>query len=116
MGELAIHCLIMTLGVLLSSISQVMLKKSAEKHYENRIREYLNPFVIIAYGLFFCTTLISVFSLKVVPLSMAPIIESIGYIFVAVLGYIFLKERMTRKQVIGMGLIIAGIVVYSLKF
>lgn len=116
MSELAIYCLIMTIGVLITSVSQIMLKKSAEKQYENKIREYLNPLVIIAYVLFFLTTLISVYSLKVVPLSMSPIIESVGYIFVAVLSYIFLKEKMTRKQVIGMVLIIAGIVVYSLNF
>ena len=93
-----------------------MLKKSAEKQYESKLKEYLNPLVIIAYILFFGTTFISMYALKVVPLSMAPILEASGYIFVAVLSYIFLKEKLTKKQLIGMALILAGIVVYSLKF
>lgn len=116
MSELTIYSLIMVLSALISAVSQIMLKKSAKKQYPSKLREYLNPLVIIAYGLFVGTTLISMYALKVVPLSMSPILEASGYIFVAVLSYIFLKEKMTRKQLVGMFLILAGIVVYSLKF
>lgn len=116
MGELLIYSAIMLTGVMVSSVSQIMLKKSAQKQYPSKLREYLNPLVIIAYGMFFGSTLISMYALKVVPLSMSPILESAGYIFVAVLSFFFLKEKMTRKQLIGMALIIIGIVVYSLKF
>ena len=56
------------------------------------------------------------YALKVVPLSMSPILEASGYIFVAILSFIFLKEKMTKKQLLGMALILIGIVVYSLKF
>ena len=115
MSELAIYSLILVSGALVASISQIMLKKSAEKEYPSKLKEYLNPLVIIAYILFFGTTFISMYALKVVPLSMAPILEASGYIFVAILSYIFLKERMTKKQLIGMALIILGIVIYSLK-
>ena len=116
MSELAIYSLIMVFGSLIASISQIMLKKSAQNQYPNKLKEYLNPLVIIAYVLFFGTTFISMYALKVVPLSMGPILEASGYIFVAVFSYIFLKERMTKKQLFGMALIIIGIVFYSLKF
>ena len=33
-------------SVLISSVSQILLKKSADKTYDSRIREYLNPLVI----------------------------------------------------------------------
>ncbi len=105
----------MLISVLISSVSQIMLKKSAEKTYPSKRKEYLNPLVITAYVLFFGTTFISLYALKVVPLSMAPVLEASGYIFVAVLSFIFLKEKLTRKQLIGMALIIIGIVVYSLE-
>ena len=39
---------LLLLGVFLSAISQVMLKKAALRQYPNKIREYLNPRVIIA--------------------------------------------------------------------
>lgn len=116
MSELALYSLIMVSGSLIAAFSQIMLKKSAEKQYESKLKEYLNPLVIIAYILFFGTTFISMYALKVVPLSMAPILEASGYIFVAVLSYIFLKEKLTKKQLVGMALILTGIVVYSLKF
>ena len=115
MSELAIYSAIMVSSSLIASVSQIMLKKSAQKQYAYKLSEYLNPLVIIAYILFFATTLISMYALKVVPLSMSPILEASGYIFVAVLSYIFLKEKMTKKQLIGMVLIITGSVVYSLK-
>ncbi|MCM1299440.1 MAG: EamA family transporter [Firmicutes bacterium] len=115
MSELAVYSCIMVASALISSFSQIMLKKSAQKTYPSKIREYLNPLVIFAYGLFFLCTLISMYALKVVPLSMSPVLEASGYIFVAVLSYIFFKERLTKRQLLGMALIISGIVIYTLK-
>ena len=88
-------------SVLISSISQIMLKKSADKTYETTLREYLNPLVIMMY------------CYKYVDVSAGPILESAGYIFVAVLGYIFLRERFSLKKIIGMAVIIAGIALFS---
>ena len=116
MSELMLYSGIMLISILISSVSQIMLKKSAQKKYPSKIKEYLNPMVIIAYGLFFGCTLITMYSFKVVPLGMAPVLESAGYIFVAVLSFIFLKEKLTKRQLLGMALIIIGIVVYSVKF
>lgn len=109
-----IFSLVFVVSVLISSISQVMLKTSANKSYSDRIKEYLNPTVIIAYGLFFLSTLITVFAYKVVPLSLGPVLESTGYIFVAVLGVVLLKEKMSPRKLFGMILILAGIALFSL--
>jgi len=112
--ELFIYSGIMVLSVLVSSASQILLKISTKKVYSSKIKEYLNPYVILGYTLFFGCTLISMYALKVVPLSMSPILESTGYIFVAALSYIFLKEKLSKRQFIGILLILVGIVVYSL--
>ena len=101
-------------SVLISSISQIMLKKSADKTYETTLREYLNPLVIIAYAMFFCSMLITMYCYKYVDVSAGPILESAGYIFVAVLGFIFLKEKFTVKKVIGMIVLMCGIALFSL--
>ena len=114
MNELVIYSCIMILGTLISAFSQVMLKKSAQKQYENKIKEYFNPMVIIAYAMFFGCTLLSIYCLKVIPLSMSPILESASYIFVAMLGYIFFREKLSGKQFLGMLLIVIGIVVFSI--
>ena len=114
MRELIIYSLILLASVFISSVSQILLKKSAGIKYSSKIREYLNPYVIIGYALFFGCTIVSMYALKVVPLSMAPVLESCGYIFVALMSFFFLKEKFTKRQLIGTLLIIIGVIVYSL--
>lgn len=114
MSRLAVYVCIYVSSVFVASISQVMLKTSAEKEYKNRLFEYLNPLVVIAYGLFFISTFLTVYALKVVPLSLGNLLESSGYIFVPLLSFLVLKEKMTKNMWIGSAFIIAGILVYSL--
>ena len=114
MNELTVYICIFIAGVFISSVSQIMLKRSAQKMYESRLKEYLNPLVIFAYVLFFGCTFISLYALKVVPLSMSPVLEASGYIFVAVLSRLFLKEKITKKKALGLGVIICGILVYAI--
>lgn len=114
MNEKILFSLIFIFGVFISSISQIVLKKSAQQEYPNRIREYLNARVILAYIIFFGATLCSIFAYTVIPLSLGPILESAGYIFVAVLSWLFLKERITKKKMLGLSIIIIGIILYSL--
>lgn len=115
MSNTAIFSMVFIFSVFVSSVSQIMLKKSALKKYDNKLKEYLNPLVICAYGLFFLSSLITVFALKYVPLSFGPILESTGYIFINVLSLLFLKEKISRRKYIGMAVIILGIIVCNIK-
>ena len=107
-------CLLLV-SVFISSVSQILLKKAADRTYENHIREYLNPLVIFSYGMFFCSVILTMLALKYVPLSMSPILESTGYIFVSVMGYFFLKEKFTKRKLAGFALILAGVIVFNLN-
>ena len=100
-------------SVLISSISQILLKKSADRTYDSRLKEYLNPLVIVAYIMFFCSMMITMYCYRYVDVSAGPIFESAGYVFGGILGFIFLKEKFTIKKTIGMVLILLGIVVFS---
>lgn len=104
------------LGVIIAAISQIMLKKSANKTHGSVIKEYLNPKVITAYGLFFLSSLASVLAFKEVPLSMGPILGATEYIFIAVLGYLMLGEKVGKRKIIGLAFIVAGVLVCSFKF
>ena len=112
--EMLPYILILMTGVFVSAVSQVMLKKAALKTYDSPIKEYLNPMVIIAYMLFFGTTFLSVLAYKGIPLSMGPIIEATSYIYVTFFGVKIFHEKMNRKKYLALGLIIVGIVVYSM--
>ncbi len=114
MSELTIYILIFVVSVFISSVSQILLKLSASRRYDNKIKEYLNPIVIVAYVLFFGCTFITMYALKVVPLSMAPILEASGYAFVALLSRAFLKEKISIKKALGLAIILAGILVYTI--
>lgn len=113
MDEKIMFSLIFIFGVFISSISQIILKKSSQIKYNSRIKEYMNPRVILAYIIFFGATLCSVLAYTKIPLSFGPILESVGYIFVAVLSRLFLRERITKQKMLGLSVIIVGIIIYS---
>lgn len=100
-------------SVFISSVSQILLKQSAVRSYSTKIREYANPLVIVAYSIFLASSLMTMYAYKSVPLSMGPILESMGYVFVAVLGVLVLKEKIGKKKLAGICLIVIGILVSS---
>lgn len=98
-------------SVFISSVSQILLKLSANQEYENIIKEYMNPKVLIAYTIFFCSSLLTIFAYKFVPLSMGPVLESSAYVFVTVLGYFCLHETIGKRKAVGMLVILIGIAI-----
>lgn len=115
MSRLEVSVCVLLFSVFISSVSQVLLKKAANRTYETPLKEYLNPLVIGAYSLFFCSVILTMLALKYVPLSMSPILESTGYIFVSVMGYFFLHEKFTRRKLCGFALILAGVIIFNLN-
>ena len=106
------YVLLLILAVLVSSISQIILKKSASKTYDSVLKEYLNVYVITGYVLMVISTVLVVFGLKGVPYKNEPIIESLGYLFVMILSNRLLGEKITKKKFLGNALILVGIAVY----
>lgn len=102
------------LGVFISAVSQVMLKKSASVEHASVVREYLNPLVILAYALFVGATLLSVVSYRGIPLSMGPILDATGYLWVTLFGVTIFHERLGARRVVALALIVLGIIVYAL--
>ena len=108
------HLLILILSVLIAAFSQILLKKSAEKTYPSVIREYLNPYVIFGYGMMFVSMFLTIIAYSGMEFTNVQIVEATGYIMVLILSYFFFHEKITRKKVIGMIFIFAGIAVYYL--
>ncbi|HCM91341.1 MAG TPA: multidrug ABC transporter [Lachnospiraceae bacterium] len=109
-----LHVFIYVFSVFISSISQIILKKSADKKYDSKIKEYLNPLVMIAYGIFFLATLVTIYAYKGIPLSLGPILETTGYLWISLLGYFVLKEKIGRRKILGLTVVIVGIFVSCL--
>lgn len=106
------HWLALFGAVILSSVSQMLLKKAAGIKYNNALREYLNPWVISGYMLLALSTICVIFAFKGVDFKNGPVIESLGFPLVMILGRIFYGEKLTRNKLMGMGLIMLGVVIY----
>lgn len=109
-----LYSVVLLIGVFISAISQVMLKKAAMKKYDSVIKEYLNPLVIVAYIMFVGTTFLSILAYRGIPLSMGPVLEATSYIYITIFGIVIFKEKMNRKKILALILIIIGIIVYAL--
>lgn len=101
------------IGTFISSISQILLKKASMKKYSSLWEEYLNPMVIIAYTMFVGTTFLSILAYRGIPLSLGPVLESTGYIYITIFGVLIFKEKVNCKKIIALTLIIMGIWIYS---
>ena len=107
-----LYSAILILSVFISALSQVLLKKSALKSYASFIREYLNFYVIPAYAIYFLAVFLDLLALRKVPVSFVPVAEASSYIFVLLFGRIFFKETFSKRKILAMILILAGILVF----
>lgn len=112
-SEMLPYALVGAVGVLVSSLAQVMLKKEALKPHDSFIHEYLNPLVIGGYVLMLASTLLLVISFRGIPLSMAPVLEATSYVYVTVFGVFIFKERVSKRKLCALAVIMAGIFVYA---
>jgi len=112
--EMIPSMLLAVFSVFVASVSQTLLKWESGRAHKNLVREYVNPGVIGGYGLLALSMLLTMFAYKKLPLSMSPAFESFSYIFVTIFGVTVFHERVTRKKLLALGIILAGILVFSL--
>ncbi len=108
------YWLSMIMAVVISSFSQMLLKKATFVKYENKIREYMNFWVISGYSLLVGSTLLVIYAYKGIEFKNGAVIESFGYMFVMLLSSLFFKEKITRQKLIGNIIILIGIFVFYL--
>lgn len=102
------------ISVIISAYSQILLKKSAQKTYKSFLQEYINPYVICGYGIFFIAVFLDMLGLRKVPVSYIPIIESSSYVFIIIFSRIFLGEKINRRKAVAISAILLGIGIYIL--
>lgn len=114
MIELLPYICFLFISVIISAYSQILLKKSAQRKYNNFFQEYFNPYVIGGYGIFFVAIFLDMIGLRKVPVSYIPIIESSSYVFIIIFSRIFLGEKINRRKTIAISAILLGIGIYLL--
>lgn len=102
------------ISVTIAAFSQILLKKSAMKTYPYWLREYLNPHVIIGYGMLAVSTVFTTLAYTGLDYKNVPILESVGYVLVMFLSLLFFGEKITKKKALGTIVILAGVIVFNL--
>lgn len=108
-----IYYVIVVLVVFASSCSQMLLKKGASVEYNSFIRQYLNPWVISGYGIMGLAVIVNIYCMsKGVQVKELSIIESLSYLFVPCLSWMFFGEKITTRKALAIGLILIGVLIF----
>ncbi len=97
-----------------SAVSQILLKQSANQEHESALKEYLNWRVITAYMIFGSVLLVNTYAYTQVDMKYGPVLDTFTYVFVLILSWLVLKEKITRGKLIGNLLIVAGVLIYTM--
>lgn len=91
----------MLLSALITALSQILLKVSANKKYKHIIFEYLNPFVITSYICFVGVLLLNVVIYTRIDYRFGVVINSLSTVLIMILSKMILKEHITKKRLVG---------------
>ncbi len=108
-----VYHLIVVIGVLVASVSQLFLKNSSTSHHKSLFFEYFNPKVIIGYLLMGFVLMGDIYALgHGVKAKEVSILESLSYLFVPSLSYFFLKENLSARRIVAIFVILFGVCVF----
>ena len=110
------YYIIVILSVFAAACSQMLLKQGARKEYASWWRQYINPWVIGGYAIMMGSLVLNVWCMsKGVLVKEVSTIESLSYLFVPVLALLLFKEKLTKRKICAIGIIILGIVLFFMQ-
>lgn len=104
--------LLVVMSVLITSVSQILLKISADKKHKNFIFEYFNPYVIISYVCFVIVLILNVMIFTKVDYRYGIVLNSIPTVTVMILSRFVLGEVISKRRLVGNLVILLGLVVF----
>ncbi|MFC1686798.1 EamA family transporter [Nanoarchaeota archaeon] len=106
---------LMLLSILIGTPSSLFFKKSSVDLSIKNLRTIFalvkNKMMIIGLSLLLISFIPYFFALKQAQLSYLYPLVSISYIWTAILGYVFLKEKISKEKIVGISLIILGVII-----
>ncbi len=108
-------------SVTINSLAQIVYKKGLKGAFKKVtikeiIKTMLKPVIMIGLAMYAFSALLWILVLSNTDVSYAYPFLSLGYVLVAFLGYFMLNEKITKKRIIGISVIIIGVLIvgYSL--
>jgi len=102
-------------SVVLSSLSQVLLKKSSSETKKHWVFEYLNPKVVVAYCTIFVCMLLTIFAFTGMYYRYGAVIESLAYLLIMMFSRFFMEEKITKRRVLGNLIIVLGVIIFTVS-
>lgn len=107
------YIVLVIISVFAAACAQMLLKQGARQRYATFIRQYLNRWVISGYTIMGSAMLLNIYCLSHgILVKEVSIIESLSYLFVPLLSFIFFKEKITWQKTGAILIIMLGIVVF----
>ena len=106
---------IYTVSGLVAALSQLILKFAAMKpNGRQGLMQYLDYRIILSYGMLFATIFFNMIAMRYMPYKYAPVLASLSYVFMLILGRFVLHEEIGKKRMIGIILIFLGMFVFQI--
>lgn len=108
------------LSVALGSVAQIFYKKGLKGklkkiNLKELIKVFMSKKILIGLFLYFCSAIIYIYALSTTQLSFAYPIFSSSYAVVTFLSWWLLKEKISKKRLIGVLIVIAGVITVGLS-
>ena len=94
-------------------VAQLFLKTEANTEHKSFLAKFLNRRVILSYVIMLGSMLLNVIAQQQVDLKVYPIMDASGFLWVALLSFVFLKEKISKRRLLAIGLVFVGILVFS---
>lgn len=102
------------LSVALNALAQITLKSLSG--LELSVSVVLRSWQLYSTGFLYGTSIIAwFFALKTLPLSIAYPLQALGYVLVTVLAWTIFDESVNWLQVLGLGVIVAGVMLLAIS-
>ncbi len=108
-----IYLILTLIIVIFTSIAHLLLKKGSVLALESKRSIYTHPYSVIAYIVFAIVAFLSISAMKGLDLKVFFALNSLTYICIPVLSFMFLKESVTRNKVIGIVIITIGVIIFN---
>ncbi len=96
----------------MAGFGQVALKKAAMELGRSLLGQYANGNVLLGYALMICSMGMISVAYRGVSLKVAPALDSLGFVIVPMLSWLFLGEKVTLVKGAGFLLIICGVLIF----
>ncbi|WP_017325302.1 multidrug efflux SMR transporter [Synechococcus sp. PCC 7336] len=103
-----ISYLLLAVSICLGAIGQIFLKMGANKA-DTAAFFFLEPRLLMGFGVYFCSAILYTLALKKLPLSVAFPSVSLSYAIVSILAHLIWKEPFGVRQIAGLATISLGV-------